>query len=225
MAKRGTGLGLGPMVCGFAAMVAVLTGHDGLAFPLLLGAFVLAVVRVPARLRAATRAQLEAVGTPSDAAERMGGLAVEMMTPGGRSNDELMREAATLYGQLPPELRAELEERRPTEPGVHVEVSGPLGHTMARLAGFPAPEPAPGETRRPTSWTIPAGEPDVVVPEGPPVLPDTHVGVLAPDVLTRDEATPPGAIGEGWYPTADGSRERWHNGAAWTAHERAVGGA
>jgi hypothetical protein len=29
------------MVCGLAAMAAVLTGHDGLAFPLLLGAFVL----------------------------------------------------------------------------------------------------------------------------------------------------------------------------------------
>jgi hypothetical protein len=212
------------MVCGLAAIVAVLTGHDGLAFPLLLGAFVLAVVRVPARMRAATRAQFEAVGTPSDAAERMGGLAVEMMMPGGRSNDELLREAATLYEQLPPELRTELDKRRPTQPGVHIEVSGPLGHAVARLAGFPAPEPAPGETGRPTSWTIPAGEPAVAVPQAAPTLPDTHVRVLAPDVLAGDGDTPPGAIAEGWYRTADGSRERWHNGASWTAHERSVGG-
>ena len=55
------------------------------------------------------------------------------------------------------------------------------------------------------------------------VRPDVPSGITAPDLLTGDGGTD-GAVPEGWYPTADGSRERWHNGASWTAHERMPGG-
>lgn len=52
---------------------------------------------------------------------------------------------------------------------------------------------------------------------------DVRPAITAPDMLTGDGGTD-GAVPEGWYPTTDGSRERWHNGATWTAHERMPGG-
>lgn len=36
------------------------------------------------------------------------------------------------------------------------------------------------------------------------------------------EETSPGAIPSGWYATADGAHERWHDGTGWTEHTRAV---
>lgn len=52
--------------------------------------------------------------------------------------------------------------------------------------------------------------------------PTIRPGIIAPDLLTGEGGTD-GAVPEGWYPTADGRRERWHNGASWTAHERMPG--
>lgn len=54
-------------------------------------------------------------------------------------------------------------------------------------------------------------------------VPRARHGITAPDLLSGDGDTAPGSVPEGWYPTADGSRERWHNGATWTAHERMPG--
>ncbi len=62
----------------------------------------------------------------------------------------------------------------------------------------------------------------------PPVDPvpggDVRYSVLAPDVLTGDPTTSSGAMPEGWYITADRTRERWWNGSSWTAHVRVRGG-
>lgn len=49
------------------------------------------------------------------------------------------------------------------------------------------------------------------------------VGVVAPAVLTGEVLARQEQLPEGWYPTADGTLERYHNGVGWTAHERAVG--
>jgi hypothetical protein len=72
-------------------------------------------------------------------------------------------------------------------------------------------------------WQLPP-EPrfDLVREPQPQPQPPARHGVTAPDMLTGDGGTD-GAVPEGWYPTADGSRERWHNGAGWTAHERMPG--
>ena len=69
--------------------------------------------------------------------------------------------------------------------------------------------------------TTPA--PVVAEPAGPVPGGDVRYSVLAPDELTGDPTTPPGAVTEGWYITADRTRERWHNGSSWTAHVRVRG--
>jgi hypothetical protein len=95
-------------------------------------------------------------------------------------------------------------------------------------------DPRPGEVARDVAfpgWQLPPEPRFDLVREPQPqpqpqpqqhVRPDARHGVTAPDMLTGDGGTD-GAVPEGWYPTADGSRERWHNGAGWTAHERMPG--
>lgn len=89
---------------------------------------------------------------------------------------------------------------------------------------------APGEVALP-GWQLPPGERFDLVREPEPrpqpqpprgVVPDVRSDITAPDMLTGDGGTS-GPVPEGWYRTADGSRERWHNGASWTAHERLPG--
>lgn len=212
----------------------------------------------------------EAPDLPPEVAERFQRLAGEMVVPGGRSMDEVMREAAEVYAQLPPHLREEIDRAAPdVEPGIHVEVSGPLGNVLARAMGIkaataqdptaPTPSAAPSvpaAASTPTAPPVPTAPaappvPPEAVPAAPPVAPapitlapitlapitpsapvgapagrpeqDVRSGATAPDVLTGSESLPPGALAEGWYVTADGRRERWWNGASWTAHVREHG--
>lgn len=230
---------------------------------------------------------------PPEAVERLRRLAGEMVVPGGRSTDEVMREAAEVYAQLPPHVREQLDRAAPDHgPGVHVEVSGPLGDVLARVMGFepaptrtappsapvtphaPAAAPTAGPTAEPAAAAEPAAEPAPTAPPAPapaaaaaaatapapitpapitlapitlaPITPsapvtrsapaaapaaaaadrpdqDVRSGTTAPDELTGAETEPPGTLAEGWYVTADGGRERWWNGASWTAHVRSRG--
>ncbi|MBS2940374.1 DUF2510 domain-containing protein [Nocardioides sp. J2M5] len=231
----------------------------------------------------------EAPDLPPEVAERFQRLAAEMVVPGGRSMDEVMREAAEVYAQLPPHLREEIARAAPdVEPGIHVEVSGPLGNVLSRAMGIKAraaqdpaaptpsaPPSAPAAASTPTAPPVPTAPaapaalaapaappvPPEAVPAAPPVAPvtitpaaitpapitlapitlapitpsapvgapagrpdqDVRSGATAPDVLTGAEGLPPGSLAEGWYVTADGRRERWWNGASWTAHVRERG--
>lgn len=225
---------------------------------------------------------------PPEAVERLRRLAGEMVVPGGRSTDEVMREAAEVYAQLPPHVREQVDRAAPDHgPGMHVEVSGPLGDVLARVMGFepaptrtappsapvaphaPAAAPTAGPTAEPAAAAEPAAEPAPTAPTAPaaaaatapapitpapitlapitlapitpsapvtrsgpaaapvagPAEPDQGVrsGTTAPDELTGAEVEPPGTLTEGWYVTADGGRERWWNGASWTAHVRSRG--
>ncbi|SEC10728.1 hypothetical protein SAMN04489844_1691 [Nocardioides exalbidus] len=163
--------------------------------------------RAGARVRRSGRARTS-VDLGPDVADRLTRLAGELVIPGGRSNDEVMRDATRVYAQLPPEVRAELAKDAPEKDGLHVEVSGPLGPAFARLMGLPPDVVAPGQ---PTS-SDPA-----------PTATAPGRGILAPSELTGYEGPLAGAVPEGWYRTADGSRERWYNGVSWTAHIREVG--
>ncbi len=102
-------------------------------------------------------------------------------------------------------LFAHLVRSAPPVPAVPPVVGPPIEVAAAAPASDAQPPPTvgPAPVARPQS--------------------DARSGVLAPDVLTG-HPTAPRSIAEGWYVTADGTRERWHNGAGWTAHQRAPGG-
>lgn len=85
-----------------------------------------------------------------------------------------------------------------------------------------------GEAQRDVAfpgWQLPPEERFELVREPDPLTqpqPRGRPGVTAPDMLTGEGGTT-GPLPGGWYPTADGGRERWHNGVSWTAHERVPG--
>ena len=88
----------------------------------------------------------------------------------------------------------------------------------------------PEETQSPErveTWTAPEPTGRQDADPGPSAAPQdgTRTGIVAPDELTGGSGAYAGEVAEGWYPTADGTRERWHNGSSWTAHERAAGSA
>lgn len=230
MARSRTPMGkLGSLVT-VAVILLVGTRGDGWFFwTFLIGFSVVAVLSVLTVARTARTARTSSrvppvADMPNDAAKRLSELAGELMVPGGRSNDEVMQEAALVYAQLPSEVQARLEASGHSHPGLRVEASGPLGRAVARAAGLPVtPPPAVQAKHSEVSYVPPAvPTPEAAAPVAA-AQPDTRFGILAPDELTGAEVTPPRSVAQGWYRTADGTRERWHNGAGWTAHERAPG--
>lgn len=182
-----------------------------------------------------TSPELEAAVT------RLSSLAGELAAPGGRSRDEVVRDAAEVYASLPAHVRDQIARTGPGS-GSSVQVSGPFGPQLARLLSLeespagPAPQAAPPTAATPAPTATPAPAPaaltptptptptSVVAQTGDPVPGgDVRYSVLAPDELTGDSTTPPGSVTEGWYITADRTRERWHNGSSWTDHVRVRG--
>lgn len=153
----------------FLVVLAILAVGSGGAFRNV--AVVVAIVVVFMWLRNVSTAAGRAAGRPAPG---------EVVVPGGRSMDEVMREAA----ETAPEA--------------------PAAPPIAPVAITPAP----------ITPSTPVGAPTVRPDQ------DVRSGATAPDVLTGAETLPPGTLAEGWYVTADGRRERWWNGASWTAHVR-----
>lgn len=114
----------------------------------------------------------------------------------------------------------------PTWPGAPTPTPTPTPPQAPAPTQAPTPAPTPEPTSEPTSVPTvvqPIVEPVVPEPADPVPGGDVRYSVLAPDELTGDPSTPPGAVTEGWYITADRTRERWHNGSSWTAHVRVRG--
>ena len=110
-----------------------------------------------------------------------------------------------------------------SKPGARVRVEGHDPHRAATLLGMDPPDVPLGHTG-PLEWIVPEeGEEPVALVPAPATGTRPDGSVVAPDQLVGGAATLRGAIVEGWYATADGTRERWHNGSSWTAHERARG--
>ncbi len=226
MARPRTPMGKVGSAATLAAIFLIGTHQTGTFFWLFV---VILLVLIVASVRSAARVARDALQSPpvadmpDDAAVRLSELAGELMVPGGRGNDEVMQEAALVYAQLPSEVKARLEASGHSHPGLRVEASGPFGRAVARAAGLPVTPPPTVQAKHAEVSHVPPTAPE---PDGASAVaarPDSRFGVLAPDELTGAEVTPPRSVAEGWYRTADGTRERWHNGAGWTAHERAPG--